>query len=174
DRAAHPRWRHGGGGRTVRARAGGGVARGRYAGFVVPAGPGGHDPLRQRGDDGGHDDGAPGGSLKHLAETGVAWITLAGRPPDVFSGVPGMQWGRLQVDVNCALRRGAWYRVARLASLEAILDVKHRPLKVPHYLVQVVSRTPTRMLCVQLLPRVGLNSDDSEIEYMCILANLAV
>ena len=48
------------------------------------------------------------------------------------------------MDVNCALRRGAWYRVARLASLEAILDVNHRPLKVPHYLVQVVSRPPTR------------------------------
>ncbi|HYS61344.1 MAG TPA: hypothetical protein VEM27_12190 [Gemmatimonadales bacterium] len=58
--------------------------------------------------------------------------------------MPGMQWGRLQVDVNCALRRGAWYRVARLASLEAILDVNRRPLKVPHYLVQVVSRPPTR------------------------------
>src|SRR5947199_10666339 len=55
-----------------------------------------------------------------------------------------MQWGRLQVDVNCALRRGAWYRVARLASLEAILDVNHTPLTVPHYLVQVVSRPPTR------------------------------
>src|SRR5213596_4146238 len=67
-----------------------------------------------------------------------------GRPREVCSAVPGMQWGRLQVDVNCALRRGAWYRVARLASLEAILDVNHRPLKVPHYLVQVVSRPPTR------------------------------
>src|SRR5207247_180208 len=139
-----PRRRHGGGGRLVRARPRGGVAGGRYAGFVVPAGPGGHYPLRQRGDDGGHDDGAPRRSLKQLAETGVAWITLAGRPPDVCSAVPGMQWGRLQVDVNCALRRGAWYRVARLASLEAILDVNRRPLKVPHYLVQVVSRPPTR------------------------------
>src|SRR5205823_12195830 len=55
-----------------------------------------------------------------------------------------MQWGRLQVDVNCALRRGAWYRVAGLAALEAVLDVNRRPLKVPHYLVQVVSRPPTR------------------------------
>jgi len=55
-----------------------------------------------------------------------------------------MQWGRLQVDVNCALRRGAWYRVAGLAALEAILDVNRRPLKVPHYLVEVVSRPPTR------------------------------
>src|SRR5213593_28610 len=63
-----------------------------------------------------------------------------------------MQWGRLQVDVNCALRRGAWYRIARLASLEAILDVNHRPLKVPHYLVQVVSRPPTRWSVVPRAP----------------------
>jgi hypothetical protein len=55
-----------------------------------------------------------------------------------------MQWGRLQVDVNCALRRGAWYRVAALAAMEAILDVNRKPLKVPNYLVQVVSRPPTR------------------------------
>jgi len=55
-----------------------------------------------------------------------------------------MQWGRLQVDVPCALRRGAWYRVARLAPLEAVLDVNRRPLTVPHYLLQVVSKPPTR------------------------------
>jgi len=55
-----------------------------------------------------------------------------------------MQWGRLSVNVNCALRRGAWYRVARLRSLEAILDVNRKPLVVPHYLVQIVTQPPRR------------------------------
>lgn len=55
-----------------------------------------------------------------------------------------MKWGRLAVNVNCALRRGAWYRVARLASLEAILDVNRKALVVPYYLVQVVTQPPTR------------------------------
>ena len=55
-----------------------------------------------------------------------------------------MQWGRLQVDVNCALRRGAWYRVARLAPLVAVLDVNRQFLPVPQYLVQVVSQPPRR------------------------------
>jgi len=69
--------------------------------------------------------------------------------------VTGMRWGRLQVDVNCALRRGAWYRVARLAPMEAILDVNRRPLKVPHYLLQVVSRPPTRWSVVPRPERAG-------------------
>ncbi|HEY6155826.1 MAG TPA: hypothetical protein VIV88_00150 [Gemmatimonadales bacterium] len=55
-----------------------------------------------------------------------------------------MKWGRLVVNVNCALRRGAWYRVARIRSLEAILDVNRKPLVVPNYLVQIVSQPPRR------------------------------
>src|SRR5439155_174520 len=34
------------------------------------------------------------------------------------------QWARLQVDVNCRVRRGAWYRVADLTSAEARPDVQ--------------------------------------------------
>jgi len=60
----------------------------------------------------------------------------------------GMQWCRLQVDVDCRLRRGAWYRVTRLASLEAILDLNGKALSVPHYLVEVVSRPPRRWTVV--------------------------
>lgn len=48
------------------------------------------------------------------------------------------------MNVNCALRRGAWYRVARVRSLEAILDVNRKPLVVPHYLVQIVTQPPRR------------------------------
>src|SRR2546430_11147772 len=58
--------------------------------------------------------------------------------------MPGMQWGRLQVDVNCRLRRGAWYRVKEVASLNAVLDVNRQLLAVPHYLIQVISAPPRR------------------------------
>lgn len=66
-----------------------------------------------------------------------------------------MRWGRLQVDVSSPLRRGAWYRVVRLAPLEAVLDVNRRPLRVPHYLVQVVSHPPTRWSVVPRPTRAG-------------------
>lgn len=60
----------------------------------------------------------------------------------------GMQWCRLQVDVNCQLRRGAWYRVTQVASLKAILDVNRKPLAVPNYLIEVVSTPPRRWTVV--------------------------
>lgn len=60
----------------------------------------------------------------------------------------GMQWGRLQVNVNCQLRRGAWYRVTRLAPLQAILDVNRKPLVVPHFMIEVVSKPPRRWTVV--------------------------
>jgi len=52
------------------------------------------------------------------------------------------RWARLQADVNCALRRGAWYRVTQLAGLEAIVDVNRQPQSVPSYLLQIVSTPP--------------------------------
>ncbi len=62
----------------------------------------------------------------------------------------GMHWGRLQVDVNCQLRRGAWYRVTRLAPLKAILDVNRRSLVVPHFLIEIVAKPPR---CWSVVPR---------------------
>jgi|SRR5213593_2421181 len=64
----------------------------------------------------------------------------------------GMQWGRLQVDVNCQLRRGAWYRVTQNSPLKAILDVNHRPLAVPHFLLEVITQPPRRWTVVQRPP----------------------
>ncbi|MGH7700200.1 MAG: hypothetical protein ACREMJ_06755, partial [Gemmatimonadales bacterium] len=60
----------------------------------------------------------------------------------------GMQWGRLQADVNCRLRRGAWYRVLRVASLEAVVDVNRKPLPVPRYLLEIISSPPRRWTVV--------------------------
>lgn len=59
-----------------------------------------------------------------------------------------MHWGRLQVDVNCELRRGAWYRVTKLAPLQAVLDVNRKSLVVPQYLIEVVSNPPRRWTVV--------------------------
>src|SRR2546425_11875325 len=60
----------------------------------------------------------------------------------------GNHWGRLQVDIDCQLRRGAWYRVTELESLQAILDVNRRRLAIPHYLIEVVSAPPRRWTVV--------------------------
>ncbi len=60
----------------------------------------------------------------------------------------GMRWGRLQWDVNCHLRRGAWYRVMEEASLQATVDVNRQPLTVPRYLLQVASTPPSRWTVV--------------------------
>ena len=42
-----------------------------------------------------------------------------------------VRWARLESDVNCRLRRGAWYRVAGLTSAEATLDVNREQVPVP-------------------------------------------
>jgi hypothetical protein len=59
-----------------------------------------------------------------------------------------MQWARLQADVNCALRRGAWYRVTSVAGLEAVVDINRQPHPVPSYLLQIVSTPPRRWTVV--------------------------
>jgi len=63
-----------------------------------------------------------------------------------------MQWGRLQADVNLHLRRGAWYRVLQVASLETVIEVNRKPLSVPSYLLEIVS-TPPRCWTVVPTPR---------------------
>jgi hypothetical protein len=53
-------------------------------------------------------------------------------------------WARLRVDTNCALRRGAWYRVLRLTRDQAVLQVTREPVPVERRLVQTVFQPPTR------------------------------
>src|SRR5438132_13530842 len=52
------------------------------------------------------------------------------------------QWARLQVDVNCRVRRGAWYRVAALTSAAARLDVNRAQVAVPRTSLKIVSAPP--------------------------------
>ena len=52
------------------------------------------------------------------------------------------QWARLQVDMNCRVRRGAWYRVADLTSFEARLEVNREQILVPRASLKIVSAPP--------------------------------
>jgi hypothetical protein len=62
--------------------------------------------------------------------------------------MPAMRWARLQVDLNLALRRGAWYRVQEVRSLEVLVDVNHRSLLVPAAFLQVVQTPPRKWTVV--------------------------
>jgi hypothetical protein len=54
------------------------------------------------------------------------------------------QWARVRGDVNCHVRRGAWYEVLRLTPDEAVLDVDKRPFSVTRSSLQVVPLRPQR------------------------------
>ncbi len=51
-------------------------------------------------------------------------------------------WARLRVDVNCGLRRGAWYRVVSVTRNKAVLEVSREALTVARRLVQMVFSRP--------------------------------
>jgi len=59
-------------------------------------------------------------------------------------------WARLRVDVNCALRRGAWYRVVRMTRDKAVLDVTNEQVPVQRRLLKTVFARPSRWT---VLPR---------------------
>src|SRR5256886_14928960 len=60
----------------------------------------------------------------------------------------GKHWARLQADLNCKLRRGAWYRVRELGPLEAVVEVKGKALAVPCAFLKVVEEPPRRWTIV--------------------------
>lgn len=60
----------------------------------------------------------------------------------------GIQWGRLVADVDCSLRRGAWYRVTAIGELQAIVDIGRKPQAVPSFLLEIVSAPPRRWTVV--------------------------
>ncbi len=70
------------------------------------------------------------------------------RPSKPVTPLPGLQWARLRTDVNCQLRRGAWYRIVRLAPLEVVVEVNQQPLPVPRPFVEIVSTPPRRWTVV--------------------------
>jgi len=62
--------------------------------------------------------------------------------------MPALQWARLQADVDCQLRRGAWYRVVRVAPLEVVVDVNQRGLSVPRPFLEIAPKSPRRWTVV--------------------------
>jgi hypothetical protein len=56
----------------------------------------------------------------------------------------GATWARVRGDVNCHLRRGAWYRVLALTDNDVVLDVHHEPRPVQRALVRLASSRPAR------------------------------
>lgn len=63
-----------------------------------------------------------------------------------------MLWARLQADVNCKLRRGAWYRLIKAQGLAAVVDVKGTPVPVVRAFLQM-SASPPRKWTVVTRPR---------------------
>ena len=43
----------------------------------------------------------------------------------------GHQWARLREGSDLKIRRGAWYRVLRLATRDAVIEVNRQPTTVP-------------------------------------------
>lgn len=54
------------------------------------------------------------------------------------------QWARVRNEVNCRLRRGAWYEILQLTEDEAVLDVNHRPVGVQRSSLQIFPTRPER------------------------------
>src|SRR2546422_9348864 len=54
------------------------------------------------------------------------------------------QWARVRGDLNCNVRRGAWYEVVRLTPEEGVLDVNQRTVIIARPSVQVVPIRPQR------------------------------
>jgi len=62
--------------------------------------------------------------------------------------MPQAQWARLQTDVKCTLRRGAWYRILKLTSADAVVDVKGKPVSIPRGTLQLSSTPGARWTVV--------------------------
>ena len=54
------------------------------------------------------------------------------------------QWARVRGEMNCFIRRGAWYEVLRLTPEEVVIEVNRRPIRVERSSVQIVPLRPQR------------------------------
>src|SRR5437879_1639511 len=48
------------------------------------------------------------------------------------------QWARVRGEMNCYIRRGAWYEVLRLTPEEVVLEVNRQPVRVERSALQIV------------------------------------
>jgi len=58
-------------------------------------------------------------------------------------------WVRLKTEGELPLRRGAWYRVAALASQNVTVEIQRKAVAVPRDLVEVVQAPPQRWTVVR-------------------------
>jgi hypothetical protein len=58
-------------------------------------------------------------------------------------------WARLRLDVNCGLRRGAWYRVDSLSPFETIVSVSGEPRPLSRRLLEIRSARPRHWTIVR-------------------------
>ena len=78
-----------------------------------------------------------------------------------------MVWARLQADVNCNLRRGAWYRLIKAQGLAAVVDVKGTPVAVVRAFLQMSSSPPRKWTVVPRPRNVPLSLDIGERYAVC-------
>jgi len=52
------------------------------------------------------------------------------------------RWARVRGDINCRVRRGAWYQVVQLTTDLAILEVGDRAMSVPRELLHIAPVRP--------------------------------
>jgi len=57
--------------------------------------------------------------------------------------MPGTQWARLRDDIDCGLRRGAWYRTVSLSQSEVVLDINGRHRAFPLRHLEIVATRPS-------------------------------
>jgi len=54
------------------------------------------------------------------------------------------QWARVRGEVNCHVRRGAWYEVLRVTPEDVILDVNRQPVRLERAALEIVPLRPRR------------------------------
>jgi hypothetical protein len=59
-----------------------------------------------------------------------------------------VQWARLSRDMDCGLRRGAWYRTIAVGSAEVALAVHGKTRSISRNALEIVSTKPTRWTVV--------------------------
>lgn len=59
-----------------------------------------------------------------------------------------LHWARLTAEGPYPLRRGAWYRVTKVAEGEVILDVNRTPISVPRAVIEMVGTPPPQWTVV--------------------------
>jgi len=58
------------------------------------------------------------------------------------------RWARLRRDIQCVLRRGAWYAVRSVGPDEAVLEVDNAAVRVPRDSLEITETRPNRWTVV--------------------------